>query len=208
VNAPPFVSRDIEGDINFRLRDSLYEAKVEIRSPKDEKTFHYSIKSEGEVKNGFLKPFSTITRKNLELWVPFSDRNDETTLDYFYESDETSIGVRTDFYDKEKRVARTSRKSRKHNGINGLDYISAIMQIVLSNKQNLVLDKVDLISKMGKSATCPLENKRKNGRNLIRLLHDGKSASVKISLALNDDSEITELSFNTEGYGIMEMNVE
>ena len=82
------------------------------------------------------------------------------------------------------------------------------MQIVLSNKQNLVLDKVDLISKMGKSATCPLENKRKNGRNLIRLLHDGKSASVKISLALNDDSEITELSFNTEGYGIMEMNVE
>lgn len=206
VNAFPIISRNIEGYINFKLKNNLYNAEIDIRALEDEKTFHYGIKSKGIIENNFLKPALTITTQEIDLWIPNSDRNDKTTLDYLYEGDRTHIDIKTDFYEK-GGIIQTNKKSREHKGTNGLDYISAIFQIILSNRQGISLDKINLISKMGKAKQYPLKYERKKGKDLFSLLHEDENASEEISLALGDNSELVRLSFSPQNYGIIEMNV-
>ena len=206
VNAFPFISRNIEGNINFTLKDDLYRAEINIGTPEDESTFHYEIKSKGVVRNNFLKPESTITRQEIDLWIPNSNRNDKTTLNYFYEGDKTNIDIRTDFYEQGE-IIQTNKKSREYENTNGLDYISAILQIILSHRQGIPLDKIDLISKMGKIKEYPLKYERTKGKDLFSLLHKDESINAKISLLLGDDSELIKLSFSPKNYGFIEMNI-
>ena len=133
-------------------------------------------------------------------------RNDETTLGYSYEKDLTHIEIKTDFYEQGE-IIKTNEKSRDHEGIKGLDYISAILQIILSYKQGISLNEIDLIGKMGKAEKYPLKHERKKGRDLFSLLHEDEYVNAKIILTLEDNSELVKLSFIPEDYGSIEMHV-
>lgn len=206
INAQPWIVRDVEGRLVFRKSKDNYFAIVDINSSVAEKEFHYSILSHGNVSKDHLIPSSTTTRQKIDLWVPGADRNDKTILDYTYDGKNTHIDIETSFYEDGK-FTHSNKKSRDHIGIRGLDYASAIFQMILSEREGFRLDRIDIISKMGKADRYLLECEIKNEERTLSLMHEKKDLSAEIRIRLTKNLELSSLSFNPSGFSPIELAV-
>jgi hypothetical protein len=197
-------SMEVNGTIKLHTNKGEYVAGIEVLSKgKDQ---FYKIKSTGIIRKESFIPLVTITRQKLKGII--KNKNDQTTLTYFYFGRGlTHIEIATDYYEGDK-YTHTNRKSRHHNGIRGLDHAGAVFQMILANKYKWNFDQMDLISKMGKSSKHKIKSKKEKNQTTFSFEHQDEFTLTNIALTLDSEGDLTHLLIKPNRFGSLNVDVE